>query len=77
MASYEKGAGASGGVFFEEGAEAGGDRFDHFAGNGEEAGVAEVAGVILWNFVSLELRNDVELNGSPRNFQEMRGRSSD
>jgi len=47
VASYQEGAGASGGVFFEEGPEAGGDGFDHFAGNGEEAGVAEVTRVIL------------------------------
>lgn len=31
----------------EEGAEARGDRFDHFAGDGEEAAVDVVAGVVL------------------------------
>lgn len=45
--SHEEGAAAAGGVFFEKGAQAGGDRADHFAGDGEEARVAQVAGVIL------------------------------
>ena len=47
VACHEEGAAAAGRVFFEEGAEAGCDWADHFAGDGEEAGVAEVAGVIL------------------------------
>ena len=47
VACHEEGTAAAGGIFFEEGAEAGGDWADHFARDGEEARVAEVAGVIL------------------------------
>ena len=47
---HEEGAAAAGGVFFKEGAQAGCDGADHFARDGEEAGVAEIAGVVLkWN----------------------------
>ena len=47
VARHEERTAAAGGVFFEEGAEAGCDGADHLAGDGEEAGVAEVAGVVL------------------------------
>lgn len=53
VSRHEEGAAAAGGVFLEEGAQAGCDGADHFAGDGEEAGVAEIAGVVLRWDVSL------------------------
>ena len=46
VASDDEAATGAGGVFLEEGAEAGGDRVDHCAGDFEEAAVAEVAFVV-------------------------------
>ena len=55
VASDEQGAGAAGRVFFEEGAEASGNRFDHFAGDGEKTRMAEIAGVVLVGCVSFAI----------------------
>ena len=59
VARHEKGTAAAGGVFLEEGAEAGCDGADHFARNGEEAGVAEIAGIVLRRCVSLFMTGDI------------------
>lgn len=48
MTGYEKRVGGAVGVFFEELAQAAGYWGDHFAGDGEEAGVAEVGRVVLF-----------------------------
>lgn len=50
MPCYEEGVAAAVGVFFDQRAETSGDGADHAAGDGEEAGVAEVAGVVLKTF---------------------------
>ena len=51
MTGYEQGGGSAGGIFLEEGAQAGGEGGNHAAGASEEAGVAEVAGVVLMSLV--------------------------
>lgn len=76
VAGYQEGAGAAGGVFFKQGAEAMGDGFNHFAGHGEETGVAQITGVVLGCSVSLDRGKVGKGSGLPKSFLEMRGKSS-
>lgn len=57
---HEERAAAASRVFLKEGAQAGGDGADHFAGDREEARVAEITGVVLGWCVSWYSCGEVE-----------------